>query len=601
MKYDFDIFKGWNNWHSPDALTFVHKESGFGISLKFKHHNWIEEVDLNYALFGNHVIDEGMLKPVYHSLDGSYSEMKLEWRGMSIAIKSAKIDEDILISVSLLEKNIGNPLRLIVKPILLWNRKGTFINNENIEFKSEVENFTLYNLFEHEEDYFVNSDTPYRTAILKDELIVTTKSDLTASQAKIIIDSGRNNFLSKRTIDGKIDDNFIATEAVIGFNTIYDPKDDRIISTVGRLWNREYGGYCLFGWDNFFLSFISLLFDEKFAKHNAYEHLKGVTHEGFIANDHRGNGTWSWDRSQPIVGSMMIWAIFVNTNDINFLKNCFPYLEKWNRWYFENRMNDGLLSYGSHKSTNMYNEPHTGTLKTAKYESGMDDSPMYTDVPFNSEKNTMELNDVGLNSLFLRDCELLLKISELLNIEPKLIEEIRIRYDYIKTNFSKLWSEESSSYLNYRTDLKSHYNRVSPTIFYPLFTDIPSDENRKSVVENYLINTKFKLEYPLPSVPKDDPDYDRQRYWKGAIWPPLNFLAYYGLKYSEFNDEAKWLAHSSASIYLNNWRKKNYVCENYCSIDGSGDSEKLSSDVFHSWGALMGIMNYIEGGKLKLF
>jgi len=38
-----------------------------------------------------------------------------------------------------------------------------------------------------------------------------------------------------------------------------------------------------------------------------------------------------------------------------------------------------------------------------------------------------------------------------------------------------------------------------------------------------------------------------------------------------------------------------YVSENYSSITGTGDDKRLSSDRFHSWGALFGFMAFIEG------
>jgi hypothetical protein len=41
-----------------------------------------------------------------------------------------------------------------------------------------------------------------------------------------------------------------------------------------------------------------------------------------------------------------------------------------------------------------------------------------------------------------------------------------------------------------------------------------------------------------------------------------------------------------------------YVSENYSAITGTGDDPRLSSDRYHSWGALMGIMSFIEEGIL---
>ena len=51
-------------------------------------------------------------------------------------------------------------------------------------------------------------------------------------------------------------------------------------------------------------------------------------------------------------------------------------------------------------------------------------------------------------------------------------------------------------------------------------------------------------------------------------------------------------------MFLSEWRRKGYVSENYSSITGAGDDERLSSDPFHSWGGLFGIMAFIEAGYL---
>jgi neutral trehalase len=380
----------------------------------------------------------------------------------------------------------------------------------------------------------------------------------------------------------------------MAWNTIFDPTESRVVTTVGRLWNREYGGWCLFGWDNFFISYVSLLFDKQFAIHNCIEHLKGVTDEGFIANDHRGNGTWSWDRSQPIVGSLMVDRIYKATEDITFLKETYPYLLRWNEWYFEKRMNGKLLSYGSHKSTNLYNEPHISTTITAKYESGMDDSPMYDGIKFNSDANVLEMWDVGLNSLYLKDCELLIRFAKIIGEDYRKVEE---RYNSLKGNFDLMWSEKLSAYVNVDTAENIHLSRVSPTIFYPMLLDFIPKERVSKIISNYFNNSeKFGVEFMLPSVAVDDKDYQRQRYWRGSIWPPLSFLTYLGFCESHLDNECKRLAESSWRIFDSEWRRKHYVCENYCSINGLGDDERISSDRFHTWGVLMAIPKFMEKG-----
>ncbi len=119
------------------------------------------------------------------------------------------------------------------------------------------------------------------------------------------------------------------------------------------------------------------------------------------------------------------------------------------------------------------------------------------------------------------------------------------------------------------------------------------------MIRQHLLNPEeFWGEWILPSVARNDPAFPRQRYWKGAIWPPLNFLSYLGLRRAGYPRVASELAEKSAAMFLAEWRRKGYVSENYSSITGTGDDERLSSDRFHAWGALFGIMAFVESGAL---
>src|SRR5919106_1249919 len=42
----------------------------------------------------------------------------------------------------------------------------------------------------------------------------------------------------------------------------------------------------------------------------------------------------------------------------------------------------------------------------------------------------------------------------------------------------------------------------------------------------------------VASVPPDDPDFDPARYWRGPVWPMLNWVAHAGLRRYGFVDEA---------------------------------------------------------------
>ena len=43
-----------------------------------------------------------------------------------------------------------------------------------------------------------------------------------------------------------------AIETTLGWDTIYEPEKQRVVSPVSRLWSVGWGGYVLFDWDTFF-------------------------------------------------------------------------------------------------------------------------------------------------------------------------------------------------------------------------------------------------------------------------------------------------------------------------------------------------------------
>lgn len=107
----------------------------------------------------------------------------------------------------------------------------------------------------------------------------------------------------------------------------------------------------------------------------------------------------SLDRSQPPVGAYIVWKIYKLSLDKSLLQWAYPRLKKHHEWWFSARdgNKDGLLEWGS---DTIGRSQWRYTLQAAKFESGFDNSPMYDEVEFVREVNTMNLADVGLNSLY---------------------------------------------------------------------------------------------------------------------------------------------------------------------------------------------------------
>ncbi len=592
------LISGWNSWNTRSVLSQVLLPEGFAVNLAFKQHYWLEEQYLAETLIGRRGRGVEQVRPGPHAWDGSYTRLDLEWEQLAARIETAHDGDDLVILVTPLNEP-ASPVKLVVESALFWNRGGT-LNRQGDTLLADLggKRITVTTTAPHVDDFYVQTKTPYLAVELTQPVGIATGKSRSLAEIESIVQRERAALERTARRYGDLADSWLAIQAGVAWNLIYEPKHDRVVSTVGRLWNEEYGGYCLFGWDNFFLAYLTALDNRDLAFANVIEHLRGRTEEGFIPNDNRGNGSKSFDRSQPPVGALMVREIYKRYPERWFLAEVFDGLLAWNRWWMRARLNDGLLSYGSHVAQNPFNEPAAHTRRAAGYESGMDDSPMYSGVPFNPDKNTLELQDVGLNSLYLADCQALIEMAQLLE-RVEAVSELTQRAELIRRNLAALWNESTCFYLNRRADTGEFSRRLSPTLFYPLLAEVPSPERARALIDAHFNNPgEFEGEWILPSIARNDPDFEKQRYWKGAIWPPLNFLTYLSLCRYDLPAERARLAEKSLQLLMNEWRRKGYVSENYSSLTGTGDDARLSSDRFHSWGALFGIMAFIEAGWL---
>lgn len=198
----------------------------------------------------------------------------------------------------------------------------------------------------------------------------------------------------------------------------------------------------------------------------------------------------------------------------------------------------------------------------------------------------MKLADVGLNSLYTLDSYCLSRIASLIGKNEE-SEEYFHEYEEMKKRINDhLWNEEEGIYLN------RHWNgdfslRLSPTNFYPLLARIPSPEQAERMINEHLMNPEeFWGEFVLPSISRNDKAFKHNNYWRGRIWPPMNFLVAEGLKRYDFYEQSFMLTEKSLKLFKAEWDEKNHIHENYNSVNGQGD-DVLNSEPVYNWGGLL--------------
>jgi glycogen debranching enzyme len=112
--------------------------------------------------------------------------------------------------------------------------------------------------------------------------------------------------------------------------------------------------------------------------------------------------------------------------------------------------------------------------------------------------------------------------------------------------------------------------------FVTLFGGLPTPEQAERLV-CHLQGSNFWTSFPITNTPTDSPEYAPENYWRGNVWPCLNWLIYHGLRRYGYHDLADELAARSFELL-----KRSGFWEYYHPETGQG----LGGRSF-SWAAVM--------------
>lgn len=601
------LCRGWNTWNTNSVLSHVHLPEAFAINLAIKS-SGIGRPYLNSFYQANSTLNRPeTIRLGKRTDDGQYTELEMEWdadtwrqnTNCSIKVQTATEGDDQLILISVNKHDHLRPPHLIIETGVLWNRPNCRIEKkgDKIIARYPKKTFEVGTTAKLIDDPFVTCNSPYLAVEMEGEIGIFTGKKRTLDEIKMIIQQHNNELVNNQKKHGELAGVIRAMQTILAWNVIYDPENKRAISPVSRLWSSGWGGYVLFDWDTYFASLMYATYNKELAYANLVEVTRGITPSGFVPNSQSAYNILSVDRSQPPVGSIAALIIYKKFGEKWLLEEVYQNLLKWNRWWSKNRDTNGYLCWGSDSVSQNLVDGKSNNWQAAAYESGLDNSPIFDNVPFNRMSHKFELADVGLMSFYIADCKALSKISDILGKKAQ-ANEIRARADVYSKTLETLWEKETGLYLNKRTDNNQWSYRLSPTNFYPLLAQVPSQEKATEMINNHFFNPKeFFGEWIIPSIARNDSAYNDQGYWRGRIWAPMNFLVYLGLRNYDLPEARKVLAEKSMALMMKSWDEKGAIYENYNSKTGRGD-DITTSDAFYHWGALLGLISCMEHGYL---
>lgn len=377
-----------------------------------------------------------------------------------------------------------------------------------------------------------------------------------------------------------------AIRDVMGWNTVWDPINARPYTSISRNWNlAKFGGFGVWLNDQQYAALMTGLLDPEVGRENLMATLAGATPQGNLPCLLTANDAWV-DRTQLPMGSFLLWLMYLRGGARPLLQLAYPALARNHAWWRANRDPEGrgLVSYGtSDVGEGMYK----GSSFGARNESSMDNSPIHDEAAYDPATRSITTIDVGLNSLLALDAEMLALIAAELGDEEAAARYRDLAEDTRRRVREELWDERRGIFAN-RLRSGAFVRSVGPTSFYPLVAGIPTPEQAGRLVAHLSDPATFGGRFVIPGTSRDDPAARDNSYWRGRIWPPLNFLVWQGLRRAGRHAEASSLATASLALFEAAWARG--LCpENYNAETGE-PLDQPDTEGFYNWGALMPLM-----------
>ena len=283
--------------------------------------------------------------------------------------------------------------------------------------------------------------------------------------------------------------------------------------------------------------------------------------------------------SKPPLAGWAIDAVYEATNDTAFLREMYPQLLKYHRWWYEKRDHDknGICEFGS----------TDGTIEAAAWESGMDNAIRFDHAKM--VKNTADAwsfdqESVDLNAFLAYEYKLLKKFGDILNtpFEDK---------NYAKDVANYFFDAETGFFYDRKLGTREFIKEPGSEAYIPFWAGLATAEQMDRALVYFKDTTMFATYIPFPTIAADNPKYLPNGYWRGPIWLDQTYFGIKGLRNYGQNELADEYTRQVFDR-LDGLTGDKPIHENYDSHTGG----RLKAPHF-SWSSSHLLMLYNEYGK----
>lgn len=248
--------------------------------------------------------------------------------------------------------------------------------------------------------------------------------------------------------------------------------------------------------------------------------------------------------SNPPLLSWSALRLYRATGDVAFLRKVYAPLKEFHAWYEADRKNGDGLYFWKHP-----------------YESGLDNSPRFSDRKEAHFDDTTRLSAVDLSSYMALDAESLAGMADALGLDSE-AAEYRAAAARIKAAINeRLWDEDKRMYLDRRDD-GSFVEVESIASLTPLVAGVPSAQRAALVMAEIADPARFNTTIPFPSVSRSDPAFQKDC-WRGPVWVNMAYLALLGMKRYGYDEQAREMGRRLVGGVYETWEKTGKLVEFY--------------------------------------
>jgi len=368
-----------------------------------------------------------------------------------------------------------------------------------------------------------------------------------------------------------------AVAALSGYSRVYDPRRAAVQTTVNRTWAGTNAPGIIFGWDNFFTSYIAA-WENPTLGAASLEHIVSVYGEKEIAHG-------------PVQRNLIIPILYARTLDIlddeEVARRTWPTMMDFMRFWFSDRgdghpwrdgNDDGLIESGA--NTDAAAARPGFIIQEAMDETGYDELPsksagfaeerlgmLADNVSFDWFRRTLTLTEIGQNSLYVASCRAMALWADRLG-EDADADWLRAEQERVATRMREHLFSEPDGFFRDRYSAGDFSPVRTMTLFYPLLAGIADDKTKKRLKEVLLDPKQFWGDNIIPTVSRDDPAYcdgldGRGNYWRGNCWPSATYIVYLAIKEAGWDDVASEFAKRTCRMFLECWDLHGHAYENF--------------------------------------